>query len=453
MYKTVDSGLNWTTQSTPITTAFTGVSAVTSQSAFAVGSSGVIAQTSNGGTAWLTQNSGFGSTGAAQNLLATEFTDANHGFAVGTGGTILRTTKQTPPVTSMSVSPSTPDGSGGWYRTSPPVITLTPDQQAQSYYSWDSAGGPFSAYSGSLTAAEGAHALYYYSVNAANRVEAANSALVKTDRTAPSAPGVPSATPVDKNTVQISWNFSTDGASGIADYKLWYRIGAGASTLATTTSSVVNLALVPGLTPNTTYTFWVAADDVAGNTSANSATTDAKTLAGAALVTSESVAPPSADGLNGWYVTTPTVSFTVTPTVPFYTHYSWDSSAIATYTGTPVPMPEVGTHMLSFWSVDQANQRAQENTRTRTFQLDTTSPNPPTVTAVGAYTTSPQPPTVTAVGARPLRWPFIGAVRLIRSPESITTSCGSGQLTSGHSRARTRQLAALESIRRTTSML
>jgi predicted CXXCH cytochrome family protein len=387
MYKTVDGGLNWTTQTTPISTALTGVSAVTSQSAFAVGSTGVIAQTADGGTTWLTQNSGFGSTGASQHLLATEFTDANHGFAVGTGGAILRTTDQTPPTTSITLNPSVPDGLDGWYRTAIPQVTLASDQPGQTYYSWAGAGGPFTSYSSALSPTEGARTLYFYSVNASNRAEPVTARAVNSDLTPPSTPVNVLAAPIDSSSVQVSWDPSTDSGSAIDHYELWHRIGAGSPTRVTTTSPIVTNAMATELTANTTYSFWVVAYDHAGNVSANSPVVNVSTTALGPLSTTAALVPASPNGLNEWYITTPTVSFTVLPSEPAYTHFAWDGSNLETYT-VPVQMPEVGAHTLSFWSEDQAGLRLHEFPSSEVLRLDTTSPSAPTVTASGASTSS-----------------------------------------------------------------
>ena len=55
--------------------------------AVAVGNTGTILRTTNGGESWVEQTSG-----TTSDLFAVFFTDANNGTAVGYGGTILRTT-------------------------------------------------------------------------------------------------------------------------------------------------------------------------------------------------------------------------------------------------------------------------------------------------------------------------------------------------------------------------
>ena len=52
------------------------------------GDSGTILTTIDGGTTWTRSPSN-----TAQNLCKVKFSDANHGWAVGFGGTILRTTR------------------------------------------------------------------------------------------------------------------------------------------------------------------------------------------------------------------------------------------------------------------------------------------------------------------------------------------------------------------------
>lgn len=88
--KTVDGGLNWTLSQQNENFSFSGVSFISSQIAFAVGSDeqflygGVILRTTDGGANWT-------STLTDQNLNAVDFPSATVGYAVGRGGTILKT--------------------------------------------------------------------------------------------------------------------------------------------------------------------------------------------------------------------------------------------------------------------------------------------------------------------------------------------------------------------------
>ena len=77
------------------------------------------------------------------------------------------------PTTTASFTGSTP-GDNGWYKTAAPLVTLTVDQiGASTYYRWDTDAAPFSTYTGSFTALEGQHTLYYYSTQRRARRDAA----------------------------------------------------------------------------------------------------------------------------------------------------------------------------------------------------------------------------------------------------------------------------------------
>ncbi|MDO8366252.1 MAG: YCF48-related protein [Saprospiraceae bacterium] len=76
----------WTAQASGTTSHLLGIHFVDNNTGYAVGGSGVILKTINGGTNWVQQTSSNGNT-----LYATCFTDAAHGVAVGDGSTILHT--------------------------------------------------------------------------------------------------------------------------------------------------------------------------------------------------------------------------------------------------------------------------------------------------------------------------------------------------------------------------
>ncbi|RJP80437.1 MAG: T9SS C-terminal target domain-containing protein [Candidatus Zixiibacteriota bacterium] len=77
----------WDTQVSGVTTALYGIAALDAQHAVAVGATGTIIRTENGGQLWLPVPSGVTAT-----LMGTFFVDANHGWACGSGGSILATT-------------------------------------------------------------------------------------------------------------------------------------------------------------------------------------------------------------------------------------------------------------------------------------------------------------------------------------------------------------------------
>ncbi|HEY5540657.1 MAG TPA: YDG domain-containing protein [Coriobacteriia bacterium] len=97
-------------------------------------------------------------------------------------------------------------------------------------------------------------------------------------------------------------------------------------------------------------------------------TTTASITFGAALSTTATFLPASPEGLDHWYTTTPTVSFSASPIEPFWAHYWFDGSTPQTYTA-PFEVQN-GTHTLSFFSADQAGQRAVEDTQTTTLPIN-----------------------------------------------------------------------------------
>jgi len=90
----------------------------------------------------------------------------------------------TAPSTGLSSNPAAPDGSNGWYNTTTPTITLTPDESATTYYSWDSTASPATS-TAPFTAPAGSHTLYYHSSDSAGNSETLKSRVFKVDTQAP----------------------------------------------------------------------------------------------------------------------------------------------------------------------------------------------------------------------------------------------------------------------------
>ncbi len=96
------------------------------------------------------------------------------------------------------------------------------------------------------------------------------------DTTSPTVPAGVTATATSENQIQISWTASTDptgagqAVSGVSDYQIF----RGGVSLGTTASTAY---LDTGLTAGATYSYQVAAVDVAGNVSARSASVSATT--------------------------------------------------------------------------------------------------------------------------------------------------------------------------------
>lgn len=89
------------------------------------------------------------------------------------------------------------------------------------------------------------------------------------DRTPPTIPGNPLLVNATTTTIELDWESSTDNTS-IASYEIFEN---GESRYTSQTSSLV----ISGLTPNTTYWYFVKAKDPAGNSSAASHGTAVRT--------------------------------------------------------------------------------------------------------------------------------------------------------------------------------
>ncbi len=85
--KTIDGGVNWLPQSSPINNDFHSVYFLDTNSGWIVGWYGTILRTTNGGTTWMLQASS-----TTRNLSSVRFANANVGWTVGDSGTILKTT-------------------------------------------------------------------------------------------------------------------------------------------------------------------------------------------------------------------------------------------------------------------------------------------------------------------------------------------------------------------------
>ncbi len=163
------------------------------------------------------------------------------------------------------------------------------------------------------------------------------------DTTPPSVPTNLTATAVSTSQINLSWTASTDNV-GVTGYKV-YR---GGTQIATVTSGTIYQNT--GLSPNTTYSYTVAAYDAAGNTSAQSAVASATTQPLPAPTISSFAANPgtifvSQSSILSWTVSnatslsidngigtvTGTTSKVVTPaTTTIYTLTATNSSGSAT---------------------------------------------------------------------------------------------------------------------------
>jgi predicted CXXCH cytochrome family protein len=244
---------------------------------------------------------------------------------------------------------------------------------AWTYYRWDS--DALATYAAPVSMpTDGLHQLDFHSADRADLTnrDATSSLIFRLDMGAPSVPVTVSAVSADATSVAVGWAEGSDAMSGVDHYQLYVDGVLQPDVSATGT-------VVTGFAPRSLHYFSVATVDVAGNASYPSQAVYAAAGALPPLTTTAHLTPGTADGLDGWYVSTPTVTFSVEPSVAAYTHFAWDSSPSETYTA-PLSTPE-GTHTLSFWSVDQADQRAYEPTQQITLKFDSVVPETPSISA------------------------------------------------------------------------
>jgi hypothetical protein len=111
-----DWGADWLPQTSGTTNDLSSVACVNASRCWAVGAGGTILRTTDGGALWTPQLSGTGNW-----LYSVDFVDAYRGWAVGFGGTILRTTDggegwtpQDSGTTAVLYSVDFTDASNGW---------------------------------------------------------------------------------------------------------------------------------------------------------------------------------------------------------------------------------------------------------------------------------------------------------------------------------------------------
>ena len=117
------------------------------------------------------------------------------------------------------------------------------------------------------------------------------------------------------------------------------------------------------------------------------------TLDNTAPVTTFAISPVSPDGIDGWYVSTPTITLTCDDGAGSGcndTYYKWDGAASWTTYSVPFLALE-GEHVLSFYSDDNATDavgmRNEEVVQTQTIKVDTVFPTVivTSITPDGAY--------------------------------------------------------------------
>lgn len=412
--KTSDAGATWSSQSYGTTNNLADVSFPTVTTGYAVGASGLVMRTVNGGTSWARL-----ATATASDLSAADFVSASAGWAVGAGGTIVRTANgldwatqaATPTVTLRGVDFA--DANNGVAVGDRSTILRTTD-----------AGLTWAAQPSGLATDMAIYGVSFADASNGWAVAATasptGSAIIRTSNGGATWSAQPVGLAVNLRLRAVSM-VTTQTGYVVGDGGTIRKTVDGGSTWVTQTAPVGTTALYAvhfvdadhgvaagDIDPATNQAVTIVTEDggatwtavptgslsvvrsvalfdlahgwVAGDTGA--------ILLGdlQAPTTAISLAPAAPDGLNGWYVTTPTV--TLTPDEPATTYYSIDATGLpyATY-GAPFTVSVAGTHTVRWYSIDPAGNR--ETTRSATLKVDLAAPTVPTsVTAAAVSTTS-----------------------------------------------------------------
>ena len=284
------------------------------------------------------------------------------------------------PSTSIAVTPAAPNGSGGWYSTTPSFALSASDATsgvASTLYRIDS--GATQTYSGAVSIPDGQHTITYWSEDSAGNTESATTtSTIKVDTVKPSTSiAISPASPDGTNGWRVSATSFTlsgsDATSGVAS--TLYEIDGG--TTQTYTGSAVSI-------PQGSHTVSYWSVDTAGNT--ESATTSAAIKVDLVKPsTTLTTAPASPDGSNNWFQRS-SVTFTLAATDATSgvanSYYTIDGGGQQTYSGA-VTISTQGDHTVTYWSVDAAGNT--EAAATTHIKLDNVKP----VTTIATSPASP----------------------------------------------------------------
>ena len=274
----------------------------------------------------------------------------------------------TAPITTLSTIPSSPDGNGGWFKTTP-SITLTSNEPGTTYYSWTSSSGPWTTYSAPFDAPSGVNTLYYYSVDTAGNSETVKSQLFKVDTIAPTTTASPpGGTHVSAQSITLTCNDS--GGSGCEEI---YYSTDGTDPPTTLYSGPIYIAAT------TTLKFFAV--DFAGNQ--ESVETEGYIIAYTVTPSAGangSISPSAPQTVNYGSTT----SFTAAANTGYHiasvtgcggTPYSNSSNTVTTYTYTTDPITGDCTVAATF-AINQYSVTAGAGSN---GSLDSSTPSPVTV--------------------------------------------------------------------------
>ena len=296
----------------------------------------------------------------------------------------------TAPATTASLSGTS--GTNGWYRSSVRITLTATDPLsgvASTFYRVD--GGAWKLYSSAPTVSgEGSHTFDYNSTDRAGNAETTHTLSFKIDTVAPSTGPTLQGTLVNGTYYAGPVNVTltaTDATSGVASTK--YRVDGG---------SWLTYAEAVAVSGNGTHQFEYYSTDNAGNTEITKSVL--VPIGGPAQGPVSTMNVSGNAGLNGWYVSTATVTLSATDPSgsPTTIYYQVDAGSWTTYSA-PFTLTD-GRHDVAFYAKNATN--ATELTKTNPVNVDTHAPS--TTAALGGnlvstYYEGPVNVTLTATDA------------------------------------------------------
>jgi peptidoglycan/xylan/chitin deacetylase (PgdA/CDA1 family) len=267
------------------------------------------------------------------------------------------------PTTTAAVTPSSPNGSAGWYTVDPSVLLAASATGGDAVTQYSFNGTTWITYAGAITVPAGASTLSYRTI-AGGSTEATHTLSFTVDLDLPTV--IPAF-----NSATRTWSATaTDATSTVGGIQV--RVPGGAWTAYAAPVAIGNASL----------SLEFRATDVAGNVS-----TVVSLKVGA--ISSASVAPAAPDGGTGWYKTAPVVTLSTgaaslgSPSADQVTQYSFNGSTWLTYSGA-LTVPQ-GAATLSYRTVGAG---VTEATHTLAFKTDTIAPTVVPVFTVATRTYS-----------------------------------------------------------------
>jgi peptidoglycan/xylan/chitin deacetylase (PgdA/CDA1 family) len=252
----------------------------------------------------------------------------------------------TPLTTTATVTPINPNGANGWYNSQPTVTLSVANDGIASTTSYSYDNATWLPYTGTVTIPTG-RSTFYYRSQTATVTEATQSLTFAVDT------DLPTVIAAFSTTARTFSAFGADATSG--PNQIRYSFDAGVTW---------NNYTAPVTVDNAGYSVEVESIDAAGNISLPVTITEPP-------VTTATVVPAVADGLAGWYKTSPTVTLAAgaTPPVGQVTYYSYDGVTFLPYTA-PLVVAD-GNRTLSYYTVGAGQT---EPTHTLTLNVDSTPP-------------------------------------------------------------------------------